>query len=156
MSNDSGNMSMPMPMPMPSPPSAYNNQSTMYMHEMPMMQMSFFWGKDVVVLFSGWPGSGRLGMYILALAAVFLLAVATEVFSVAPNFKPPAVRPAVGAAVYAAVYAVRMTLAYFVMLSVMSFNVGVFLVAVAGHAAGRFAVKYRALTAVARASAEDP
>ncbi|XP_047937619.1 copper transporter 2-like [Salvia hispanica] len=143
MANDSGNMSMPMPMPSP-----YNNQSIMYM---PMMQMSFFWGKDVEVLFSGWPGSGRLGMYILALAVVFLLAVAAEVFSVPPNFKPRGVRPAAAAAVLAAVYGVRMTLAYFVMLAVMSFNVGVLVVAVAGHVAGSFAVKYRALAAVARA-----
>ncbi|KAH6824804.1 hypothetical protein C2S53_010879 [Perilla frutescens var. hirtella] len=150
MSNDNGNMSMPMPMPMPAPPSSYNNQSPTSMHDMAMMQMSFFWGKDVVVLFSGWPGYGRLGMYILALAVVFLLAVAAEIFSVAPSMKPRGIHPAAGAAIHAAVYTVRMALAYFVMLSVMSFNVGVFLAAVAGHAAGHFAVKYRSLAAVSR------
>lgn len=140
-----------MPMPMPAPPSPYNNQSTMSMHDMAMMHMSFFWGKNVVVLFSGWPGYGRLGMYILALAVVFVLAVATEIFSVAPSLKPRGVHPAAGAAIYTAVYTVRMALAYFVMLSVMSFNVGVLLAAVAGHAAGHFVVKYRSLTAVSRA-----
>lgn len=154
MSNDQGNMSMPMPMPSPAPPSGYNNHSTTYMvHDMAMMHMSFFWGKDVVVLFDGWPGYGRLGMYVLALAFVFVLAAAVEVFSVAPDFKTRGVHPAAGAAVHAVVYAVRMALAYFVMLSVMSFNVGVLIAAVAGHAAGKFTVKFRQLAAVARAVA---
>lgn len=141
-------MPMPMPMPSPSPPSMYNNQS-MYMQDMAMMHMSFFWGKDVVVLFSGWPGSGRLGMYILALALIFVLAAAAEIFSFGPTLKPRGIHPAADAAVHAAVYAFRMALAYFVMLAVMSFNVGVFLVAVAGHAAGSYAVKYRELAAAA-------
>lgn len=136
-------MSMPMP-----PPAAYNNQSEMYMHPM-AMQMSFFWGKDVVILFSRWPGDGRLGMYIVALLMVFVLAIAAEILAAVPRLKR--LRPVVGAAIHAAVYGVRMALAYLVMLSVMSFNVGVFVAAVAGHVAGSFGVKYRALTAVARA-----
>ncbi|KAL0344502.1 UNVERIFIED_CONTAM: hypothetical protein Sradi_4281500 [Sesamum radiatum] len=94
-------MTMPMPM---SPP--YNNQSTTNMDGMGM-HMSFFWGKDVVVLFAGWPGSGRLG--------------------------------------------ISHGSSYLIMLSVMSFNIGIFVAVVAGHAVGSFVVKYRALTAVARA-----
>lgn len=150
MSDDHGNMSMPMPK---SP--TYNNQSTMNMDDM-AMHMSFFWGKDVVVLFAGWPGSGRLGLYLLALAAVFAVAVGAEILSAAPSLKPRGKSPVAGAAIHAAVYGVRMALAYLIMLSVMSFNVGVFVVAVAGHAVGRFVVKYRALTAVARAVDSSP
>ncbi|GFQ02975.1 copper transporter 6 [Phtheirospermum japonicum] len=117
-----------------------------------MMHMSFFWGKDVVVLFAGWPG-GSGGMYILALAAVFLLAVAAEFLSATPSLKPRSLsRPMAGALINAAVYGVRMALAYLIMLSVMSFNVGVFAAAVAGHAAGRFVAKYKELAAVAPAA----
>lgn len=127
-----------MAMPMPMPPS-YNNQ-TMAMH------MTFFWGTDVVILFGG---TGRLGMYLLALAALFVVAIAAEVLSVAPKLKPGGPTPIAGAAIDAAVYAVRMGLAYLLMLSVMSFNIGVFLAVVAGHVTGRFVIKFRELTAVA-------
>ncbi|KAF2306216.1 hypothetical protein GH714_015821 [Hevea brasiliensis] len=51
----------------------------------------------------------------------------------------------VGAISEASVYAVRMVLAYMVMLAVMSFNLGIFIAAVAGHAIGLFFVKARAL-----------
>ncbi|KAG8362893.1 hypothetical protein BUALT_BualtUnG0026200 [Buddleja alternifolia] len=142
MSHNHDNMSMP----------TYNNQSMMNMDDMTAMHMSFFWGKDVVVLFASWPGNGRLGMYILALAVVFVLAVAAEFFSVPPRLKPRGLTPAVGAALHATVYGVRMVLAYLIMLSVMSFNVGVFVAAVAGHSVGRFVVKYIALSEVFRAA----
>ena len=49
------------------------------------------------------------------------------------------------------IYALRMGLVYLVMLSVMSYNLGVFIVAVAGHAAGFFLVKARALAVANRA-----
>lgn len=125
------------------------------MHDMATtMHMSFFWGDDVVLLFAGWPGSGHLGMYLLALAVVFLLAAVAELLSSAPTpdrrwqAQPAA---ALGdAAGNAASHAVHMVLAYFVMLSVMSYNIGVFLAAVAGGATGRFVVVYRELIAAAR------
>ncbi|PIN08266.1 Copper transporter [Handroanthus impetiginosus] len=145
MSPPYNNQSMPMPM---SPP--YNNQSMMTMDDM-SMHMAFYWGKDVIVLFAGWPGSGRLGMYILALLTVFVLAAAAEILSVGLRLKPRGLGPLTGALIQAAVYGFRMGLAYLVMLSVMSFNIGVFVAAVAGHAVGFFVVKYRQLTAVARA-----
>lgn len=113
------------------------------------MHESFFWGKDVTLLFSGWPDN-NLGMYVLALVFVFFLAFAIEILSVTPAVKRPTT-PAVGALAQTGVYALRIALAYLVMLSIMSFNIGVFIVAVGGHAFGYFAVKFRAL----RQSASD-
>lgn len=125
----------------------YHNQSTKYKDTM-AMHTSFFWGKDVELLFAGWPGTAsRLGIYILALVVVFLLAVGAEILSEAPGLKHGRLRPAAGALVHAFVYGARMALLYLIMLSVMSYNIGVFVVAVAGHAVGSFAVKYRALAA---------
>ncbi|KAI3760651.1 hypothetical protein L1987_51049 [Smallanthus sonchifolius] len=121
----------PMPMPM-----ANNTMDGMTMH------MTFFWGKDVVMLFNDWP-NGKLGMYILALAFVFVVAVAIEVLSDFHAIKKRA-SPLVSALAQALVYGVRMALAYLVMLSVMSYNIGVFISVVVGHAFGCFLVKYRA------------
>uniref|UniRef100_A0A6N2KKC9 Copper transport protein n=1 Tax=Salix viminalis TaxID=40686 RepID=A0A6N2KKC9_SALVM len=101
-----------------------------------MMHTSFYWGKDAIILFSGWP-NGSLGMYILALFCVFLVAAAIEIFS-APEI-PEWVR-----LFKACVYAVRAGLAYMVMLAVMSFNLGIFFAALGGHATGFFLVKVRA------------
>lgn len=123
-------------MPMP-PDSMYNNSNSMDM----VMHMSFFWGKDVIILFQEWPGQ-RLAMYILALIFVCFLAFATEILSISPPFKP-GTSPLMGSLLYAGVYALRMAIAYMVMLSVMSFNLGIFVVALVGHAFGRFLVKYR-------------
>ncbi|KAK1412938.1 hypothetical protein QVD17_34559 [Tagetes erecta] len=117
---------MPMPMPMP----------------MPMMHMTFFWGKNVVMLFNDWP-NGKLGMYIFALFLVFVVAIAIEVLHDFPATKKRA-RPIFNVLAQTVVYGIRMALAYLVMLSVMSYNIGVFICAVLGHAFGHFIVKYRA------------
>ncbi|PWA49738.1 Ctr copper transporter [Artemisia annua] len=124
---------MPMSMPMPTPNNA--------MGDMNMMHMTFFWGKDLVMLFDNWP-NGKLGMYILALFFVFVIAVLIELLSDFPTIKT-GTRPIVGALAQASVYGLRMVLAYFVMLSVMSYNVGVFIFVVVGHVVGFFLVKYR-------------
>lgn len=82
-------------------------------------------------------------MYILALCFVFLLGFAVEILSVSPQLG--AVRnPMIGLLIQSCVYVVRMVFAYMVMLSVMTYNLGVFIVAVAGHGAGFFLVKARA------------
>uniref|UniRef100_A0A0E0KQE5 Copper transport protein n=1 Tax=Oryza punctata TaxID=4537 RepID=A0A0E0KQE5_ORYPU len=105
-----------------------------------MMHMTFFWGDRAVVLFRGWPGERGAGMYALCLLFVFALAALTEGLSVLSRRlarrggQAPA--PASSAALLTAVHAARMGMAYLVMLAVMSFNVGVFLAAVAGHALG--------------------
>ncbi|XP_038883235.1 copper transporter 2-like [Benincasa hispida] len=108
------------------------------------MQMSFYWGKDAVVLFSGWPKES-LGLYILAFFFIFLLAFAVEFLSHTPPNKLSK-SPIASASIQAVVYAFRTSLVYLVMLAVMSFNVGIFIAAVAGHTLGFFVVKVRALT----------
>ncbi|KAF7849653.1 hypothetical protein BT93_L0424 [Corymbia citriodora subsp. variegata] len=116
-----------------------------------IMRMSFYWGKDAIILFSGWPEQ-RLGMYVLALFLVFLLALTVQVLSVSPNVKI-GTNPIVGGVMQASVYGLKMALAYMVMLSVMSFNVGVFFAAVIGHAFGFFLVKSQALAKANKAAA---
>ena len=50
--------------------------------DMPMgMQMTFYWGTDVTVMFEWWNTGGNLFYYLLTLIAVFLFAVAFEIFS---------------------------------------------------------------------------
>ncbi|KAL8122084.1 hypothetical protein AgCh_018718 [Apium graveolens] len=116
-----------------------------------VMQMSFYWGKDVIILFQGWP-SNNLAMYILALAFVFMLSAATEVLSIPHVIKSSGSRPMIEMLIQATVYAVKMGLAYLVMLSVMSYNLGIFIVAVTGHGLGFLLVKIRALAAAAAAN----
>ncbi|KAK1600846.1 hypothetical protein QYE76_018835 [Lolium multiflorum] len=93
------------------------------------MHMTFYWGTQSEILFDGWPGA-RGGMYALALAATFALAVLVEFLG---SFLSKRGR---GVAAGAAAHALRVGLAYVLMLALMSFNVGVLLAAVAGHAAG--------------------
>lgn len=128
-------------------PSNSMSNGSMNMNQM-MMHMSLYWGKDVIVLFPGWPDQ-KLGMYVLALFFVFLLALAIEVLSILPGVKP-GTNPILGGLTQASVYAFRMGFAYLVMLSVMSFNLGIFIAAVAGHAVGFFIVKSRALATAER------
>nr|GMC97600.1 copper transporter 1-like [Ipomoea batatas] len=121
----------------------YNNGTMMDMGHMAAgMHMSLFWGKDVTILFDGWP-ENRLGMYILSLLFIFCLAFVVEVLSASPLTAPMPL------SLQAAIYALRVALGYLVMLAVMSFNIGVFVVAVVGHALGYFLVKFRALAAAA-------
>ncbi|KAA8543810.1 hypothetical protein F0562_022013 [Nyssa sinensis] len=101
-----------------------------------MMHMTFFWGKNAEILFSGWPGT-RSGMYALALIVVFMLAVIVEWLSHCKLIKDGSNHVAAGL-IQTLMHAIRIGLAYMVMLAVMSFNVGVFIAAVAGHTLGFF------------------
>lgn len=114
------------------PPPPMNG--TTGMHHKMMMHMTFFWGSTAEILFSGWPGT-RAGMYVLALIFIFVLAVLVEWLSHCQLIKSGNSNVTAGL-VQTFMHAIRVALAYMVMLAVMSFNVGVFLVAVAGHSVG--------------------
>ncbi|KAE8705646.1 Copper transporter 2 [Hibiscus syriacus] len=117
-----------------------NNQSdggmtaAMQPHKM-MMHMTFFWGSDAQILFSGWPGTST-AMYVLALIVVFLLAFTSEFVSHSRLLKPSSDNHVASGLVQTLLHAFRVGLAYLVMLAIMSFNGGVFLAAVAGHFVG--------------------
>ncbi|KAF0919165.1 hypothetical protein E2562_028463 [Oryza meyeriana var. granulata] len=97
------------------------------------MHMTFYWGKNSEILFTGWPGANG-GMYALALVAVFALAVLLEFLGSSRVSSSLSSRRRAAAA--GAVHAMRVGVAYLLMLALMSFNVGVLLAAVAGHAVG--------------------
>uniref|UniRef100_A0A7N1A169 Copper transport protein n=1 Tax=Kalanchoe fedtschenkoi TaxID=63787 RepID=A0A7N1A169_KALFE len=103
-------------------------------HMMTMEHMTFFWGSHAQILFQGWPGTNA-GMYVLSLFVVFFLAVLVEWISHSNFIKQDAGNKAAGV-LQTLLHGLRMGLAYLVMLAVMSFNVGVFLVAVVGHVVG--------------------
>ena len=104
-----------------------------------MMHMTFFWGKSAEILFSSWPGSfeKRPYMYFVALLFVFVLSILVEWLSHCRLIKPGS-GPVAAGLVQTLLHALRVGLAYMVMLAVMSFNGGVFLVAVAGQTLGFF------------------
>ncbi|XP_004240384.2 copper transporter 6-like [Solanum lycopersicum] len=102
-----------------------------------MMHMTFFWGKNTEILFSGWPGYDNLGMYILALVVVFFMAIFVEFLSHSNYINKSNVDDDVTCGFLQTIlYGLRIGLAYVVMLAVMSFNGGVFLVAIVGHSLG--------------------
>ncbi|KAD3338517.1 hypothetical protein R6Q59_026717 [Mikania micrantha] len=97
---------------------------------MEMTHMTFYWGKDAWILFQGWPGSNTR-MYIMALVFVFLLAMIMEFLThttIVPTKSNRIQRTMI--------HAFRVVFSYLLMLSVMSFNIGVFVMAIAGHAVG--------------------
>ncbi|KAL6652869.1 hypothetical protein ACP70R_011794 [Stipagrostis hirtigluma subsp. patula] len=127
-----------------------------------MMHMAFFSDYRAVVLFPGWPGTRGYRSYILCLLFVLALATLTEGLAALSRCiaRRNVGRAAGGstAALLTAAHAARMGMAYLVMLAVMSFNVGVLLAAVAGHALGFFLARSRvhpAAAARAAAAARD-
>ncbi|XP_038979996.1 copper transporter 6-like [Phoenix dactylifera] len=56
-------------------------------HGMDDMHMTFSWGKNAQILFSGWPGD-RGGIYALALIVVFVLVVLLEWFNYSRVISP--------------------------------------------------------------------
>ncbi|OWM81769.1 copper transporter 4-like [Punica granatum] len=96
--------------------------------------MAFYWGHAVEVLFKGWPGRDK-GMYALALVFVFFLALLVECLTYTMFVKHGSNKVAAGL-FRTGLYTVRTGMNYMVMLAVISYNGGIFLAAVAGHAVG--------------------
>ncbi|KAG9155930.1 hypothetical protein Leryth_004176 [Lithospermum erythrorhizon] len=67
-----------------------------------------------------------------------------EVLSLSPSIRAPKT-PFLGGLILASINTFRVALGYLVMLSVMSYNIDVFIAAVAGHFCGYFVVKFRRL-----------
>ncbi|KDP42175.1 hypothetical protein JCGZ_02905 [Jatropha curcas] len=124
------------------PPSATANGTGMMHRKRMMMHMTFYWGKDAEILFSGWPGKDT-GMYVLALITMFVFAVMIEWLSHSRLIKAGSNNLIAGIA-QTFMHTFRIGIAYMVMLGVMSFNGGVFLAAVAGHGLGFFIFASRA------------
>ena len=111
--------------------------TTMHHKKMMMMHMTFFWGENAEILFSGWPGTNNTGMYVLSLVVVFVLSLLVELLSHSNLISRNSSDVAAGI-VQTLMHGLRMGLAYLVMLAVMSFNGGVFLAALFGHVVGFF------------------
>ena len=95
---------------------------------------AFYWGKAHQILFPGWPGSST-PMYVLAVLLVFFLAILTECLAHVKLVKSGSNRVA-GCFFTAGMRAVRAGIAYMVILAVMSYNAGIFVAAIVGHAIG--------------------
>ncbi|EOA25866.1 hypothetical protein CARUB_v10019245mg [Capsella rubella] len=122
-------------MPPPSPSSSSMSNHTK--PHMMMMHMTFFWGKNTEVLFSGWPGTSS-SMYVLCLVVVFFLAVIVEWLAHSRFLRADGSTSRAAGVAQTVVYTLKTGLSYLVMLAVMSFNAGVFIAAIAGYAVGFF------------------
>ncbi|XP_022145715.1 copper transporter 4 [Momordica charantia] len=120
----------------PPPATETNNAGKTVVHK------SLYWSHDAQVLFTGWPGADS-AMYALAVIFVFVLAVLVEWLTYC-NFMKQSAESVSKAVLQTAIHAVRTGLSYMVMLSVMSFNGGIFLAAVGGHAVGFVLFRARA------------
>ncbi|KAK8926521.1 Copper transporter 6 [Platanthera zijinensis] len=124
----------------PSPTMPSSGTGGMMGHDS-LTHMTFFWGERAQVLFSGWPGHRSHQIYFLALFLVAATAAVCECLSMATRrlasltSAAASVRAASGIAL-TSVHALKMGLLYLVMLAVMSFNGGVLIAAVVGHAIG--------------------
>nr|GMD49987.1 copper transporter 1-like [Ipomoea batatas] len=89
------------------------------------MRMTFVWARS----------SESLEMYVFNLVSVFVLSLLVECLS-HTRFVSSETDNVVAGLVQTGLYGARITMAYLVMLAVMSFNVGVLLVAVGGYTLG--------------------
>ncbi|PON31511.1 Ctr copper transporter [Parasponia andersonii] len=117
---------------------------------------TFSWGKHNEILFSGWPGT-RTVTYVLALISIFVVSVLVEwhthrhdsmIITIQSSSNYSRINSCnnviiddnyniiVIGLVETLVHALRVGLAYMVMLGVMSYDVVVLLVAVAGRGLG--------------------
>ncbi|XP_075489695.1 copper transporter 4-like [Primulina tabacum] len=94
----------------------------------------FYWGKESEFLFQGWPDNNS-GMYALALVSTTALAILIEFLSNLNLVRPGSSRVAT-VFFQSGIHAIRAGFGYLVILAVVSYNGGVFIAAVLGHAVG--------------------
>ncbi|XP_031485609.1 copper transporter 6-like [Nymphaea colorata] len=101
-----------------------------------MMHFALFWGTDSanVILFGGWPGAS-VGKYVFLLIVIFLGGIITEWLAFL-KVKWVEEKPYLSGFLSSLVYGIRMFFANMMMLSLMSFNIGVVILAVLGHGVG--------------------
>ncbi|KAJ4956238.1 hypothetical protein NE237_013021 [Protea cynaroides] len=109
----------------------------------PINHLTFFWGKQVEILFPGFPDQ-NLALYVLSLFFVAVLAATVEVLKTTEVGKKRE-NPRTAWLIQTGLHMLRVGLTYMVMLSVMSYNIGIFLAAVTGHTVG-FLVSRRPVT----------
>ncbi|XP_030449994.1 copper transporter 4 [Syzygium oleosum] len=119
--------------------------STHFHHTNRLMatRMSFYWGHNTVILFDHWPGN-HPAMYALAIIFVFCLAFLIE-FLLGFEFAKPGATKVGACLLKTGLYMVRMAVSYMVMLAVVSYNGGISLAAVGGHAVGYMIFRSRAV-----------
>lgn len=122
-----------------------------------MMHMTFYWGKNVTILFDSWRTDSWLG-YLLSLLALFIASVFYQYmedrrfrFKILAESKPASSEPSMetpllhSKAIFgwslartatAVLFTVNSAIGYMLMLAVMSFNGGVFIAIVVGLGAG--------------------
>ncbi|CAN6478705.1 unnamed protein product [Victoria cruziana] len=125
-----------------------------------MMHMTFYWGKEATLLFDGWKTTTWLG-YGLSLVALFLLSTfyqyiesfrislqtASAVNTLDSGIQTPLLSNSGFAKsrcrrlAVAAFFGVSSAIGYLLMLSVMSFNAGVFIAVVLGLTVGYLAFR---------------
>ncbi|XP_057779934.1 copper transporter 4-like [Salvia miltiorrhiza] len=119
--------------PCPPRPRRLCRQAAHIHHHHPF-HVAFYWCKEAQFLFPGWPDN-KPGMYAVSLVFVFALAIFAEFLSNLNLVKPGSNRAAM-VFFQTGFHAVRAGFSYLVMLAVMSYNGGVFIAAVLGHAIG--------------------
>ncbi|KAG9155165.1 hypothetical protein Leryth_011136 [Lithospermum erythrorhizon] len=121
--------------PPPSPMVAVDGGNTHIDHSTPsLLHMSFYWSKEAKFLFPGWPDNNT-GMYALSIIFVFTLAILVEFLSNVNVVKPEATKYA-RILFQMGINGIRAGFHYMVILSVVSYNGGVFISAILGHAVG--------------------
>ena len=102
-------------------------------HTMPFHTASY-WGKAHQMLLQGWPGSST-AVYVVAVLLVFFLAILAECLAHVNLVKSSSNRVA-GCLFTAGMRAVRAGIASMAILAVMSYNAGIFIATIVGHAVG--------------------
>jgi copper transporter 1 len=105
--------------------------------EMMTMEMYFYWGTDVVFLLESWTIKSNTGLYCVALAASFLCAVLLEFLNTRKLDSKP---------LFALVTSVKLWLSYLLMLVLMTFNAGLFIVVMLGYTLGYFLFGFAPMT----------